>query len=185
MEVSALRVSASAVQQIKINQDPYSAEYARPGRGRIEILTKPGSAEHHGEANLFFRDAAFDAKNAFATTKPDDRKHIVEGVYGGPLGRGGKTSFFVSGHDQLEDQEAFVYAAGLDGPIQQTAPQGNRQTLIAGSVTRQLRETTTISIRPNYEYESEENRGSVVRRWSRPVSISSTGRNRSPTRNRP
>ena len=31
MEVSALRVSASAVQQIKINQDPYSAEYARPG----------------------------------------------------------------------------------------------------------------------------------------------------------
>lgn len=34
MEVSALRVSASAVQQIKINQDPYSAEYARPGRGR-------------------------------------------------------------------------------------------------------------------------------------------------------
>jgi len=30
MEVSALRVSASAVQQIKINQDPYSAEYARP-----------------------------------------------------------------------------------------------------------------------------------------------------------
>jgi len=35
MEVSALRVSASAVQQIKINQDPYSAEYAkaRPGAG--------------------------------------------------------------------------------------------------------------------------------------------------------
>jgi hypothetical protein len=159
MEVSALRVSASAVQQIKINQDPYSAEYARPGRGRIEILTKPGSAEYHGEANLFFRDASFDAKNAFATTTPEDRKHIVEGVYGGPLGHGGKTSFFVSGHDQLEDQQAFVYAAGLDGPIQQTAPQGNRQTLIAGSVTHQLRETTTISIRPNFEYESEQNRG--------------------------
>ena len=49
MEVSALRVSASAVQQIKINQDPYSAEYARPGRGRIEILTKPGGQEYHGE----------------------------------------------------------------------------------------------------------------------------------------
>jgi hypothetical protein len=43
MEVSALRVSASAIQQIKLNQDPYSAEYARPGRGRIEILTKPGA----------------------------------------------------------------------------------------------------------------------------------------------
>jgi outer membrane receptor protein involved in Fe transport len=159
MEVSALRVSASAVQQIKINQDPYSAEYARPGRGRIEILTKPGSSEYHGEANLFFRDAALDAQNAFAFTKPDDRKHIIEGTLGGPLGSSGKTSLMLSGHDQVEDQQAFVYAAGLDGVIQQVAPQPNRQTLIAGSITHQVSNNVTISIRPNYEYESNENRG--------------------------
>ncbi len=47
MEVSALNVSASAIQQIRINQDPYSAEYSRPGRGRVEILTKPGGQEYH------------------------------------------------------------------------------------------------------------------------------------------
>ena len=39
------------MQQIRINQDPYSAEYSRPGRGRIEILTKPGTQEYHGECN--------------------------------------------------------------------------------------------------------------------------------------
>ncbi len=157
MEVSALRVSASAVQQIKINQDPYSAEYARPGRGRIEILTKPGSSEYHGEANVFFRDAALDAQNAFAFTKPDDRKHIIEGTLGGPLAAGGKTSFMLSGHDRVEDQQAFVYAAGLTGVIQQVAPQPNRQTLIAGSITRQVSNNVAIAIRPNYEYESSEN----------------------------
>jgi hypothetical protein len=43
MEVSNLGVSASAIKEIKINQDPYSAEYMRPGRGRIEMTTKPGS----------------------------------------------------------------------------------------------------------------------------------------------
>lgn len=159
MEVSALRVSASAVQQIKINQDPYSAEYARPGRGRIEILTKPGSSEYHGEGNIFFRDAALDARNAFAFTKPDDRKHIVEGTLGGPLASSGKTSFMLSGHDQVEDQQAFVYAVGLDGIIQQVAPQPNRQSLIAGSITRQMSNAVTVAIRPNYEYESTENRG--------------------------
>ena len=159
MEVSALRVSASAVQQIKINQDPYSAEYARPGRGRIEILTKPGSSEYHGEANVFFRDAALDAHNAFSFTKPDDRKHIVEGTLGGPLGSSGKTSVTLSGHDQVEDQQAFVYAADLDGVIQQVAPQPNRQSLIAGSITRQVSNAVTIAIRPNYEYESSQNRG--------------------------
>jgi hypothetical protein len=51
MEVSALNVSASAVQQIRINQNPYSAEYSRPGRGRVEILTKPGGQEYHGDFN--------------------------------------------------------------------------------------------------------------------------------------
>src|SRR6185295_11528320 len=38
LEVRGLQVSASAVQQIRINQDPYAAEFARPGRGRIEII---------------------------------------------------------------------------------------------------------------------------------------------------
>ena len=33
MEVSSLNVTPSAVQQIKINQDPYSAEYSRPDHG--------------------------------------------------------------------------------------------------------------------------------------------------------
>ncbi|HYM24636.1 MAG TPA: TonB-dependent receptor, partial [Vicinamibacterales bacterium] len=159
MEVSALRVSASAVQQIKINQDPYSAEYARPGRGRIEILTKPGSADYHGEGNLFFRDAALDARNAFATSKPQDRKHILEGSLGGPVTGSGKASFFLSGHDQVEDQQAFVFAVGVAGTIQEFAPQPNRQSLASASITHQVSTETTISIRPNIEYESSENRG--------------------------
>jgi Carboxypeptidase regulatory-like domain/TonB dependent receptor len=159
MEVSALRVSASAVQQIKINQDPYSAEYARPGRGRIEILTKPGSAQYHGEGNLFWRNAIFDAKNAFATEQPVDRKHVLEGVFNGPLGHSGKASFLLSASDQLEDQQAIVFAAGPAGPVQDVASQPQRQTLVAASITYQLSPKTTISIRPSYEYESAQNRG--------------------------
>jgi len=159
MEVSALRVSASAVQQIKINQDPYSAEYARPGRGRIEILTKPGSSEYHGEMNAVGRDAAFDARNAFAMTKPGDRRRNLEGTLGGPVGRGGRTSFLFSGHDQLEDQQAFVVAVGPAGAIADVVAQPNRQSLAAFSVTRQVGDKTTIAVRPNYEYESSRNRG--------------------------
>ena len=43
MEQRNIGVSASAVQQVKINQNPYSAEFQRPGRGRIEVITKPSS----------------------------------------------------------------------------------------------------------------------------------------------
>ncbi|MEP7118084.1 MAG: TonB-dependent receptor [Acidobacteriota bacterium] len=159
MEVSALRVSASAVQQIKINQDPYSAEYARPGRGRIEILTKPGGQTFEGEGNVSFRDAHLDARNAFATTRPPERKRILEGSLGGPVGHGGTTSFVLSADDQSDDQQAEVFALGVSGAIHEVAPQQNREALVAMSLIHQWSDRTTISIRPSYEYEQRQNRG--------------------------
>jgi len=42
----------------------------RPGRGRIEIVTKPGGKDFSGTFNVRFRDASLYARNAFAATKP-------------------------------------------------------------------------------------------------------------------
>jgi hypothetical protein len=159
MEVNALNVSASAVQQIRINQDPYSAEYSRPGRGRVEILTKPGDQQYHGDITTIFRDARVNARNPFATAKPPEERRLADGFFGGPLGSGGKTSFMVSANDAVLDQQAFVYALGLAGVIQDSLPQSNGRALISGSITHQVSDKNTFSIRPNYQYESEENRG--------------------------
>src|SRR5437588_9638071 len=158
MEVNALNVSASAVQQIKINQDPYSAEYARPGRGRIEILTKPGSKEYHGEGNVIFRDARFNARNAFAAVRPPEQRRIFEGMVGGPLGHG-PNSFVISADDRADDQQAVVFAVGPSGDIRQTVPQPSRRLLLSGSVTHQRGESTTMSLRSSYEDERTTNRG--------------------------
>ena len=38
----------SAIREIRINQNPFSAEFDRLGYGRIEILTKPGTDKLHG-----------------------------------------------------------------------------------------------------------------------------------------
>jgi hypothetical protein len=159
MEVSALNVSAAAMQQIRINQDPYSAEYSRPGRGRVEILTKPGTQQYHGDGSLIFRNAQFNARNPFATTKPPEQRLIYEGFLGGPLGSGGKTSFVLSANDQILDQQSFIYAAGPSGIIQDTLPHKSGDARVSGSVTRQISDANTISIRPNYQYETNQNQG--------------------------
>src|SRR6202790_183179 len=106
LEVNSLSVAASAIQQIKINQDPYSAEFARPGRGRIEVITKPGSQEYHGAANLFFRDSALDARNAFAATQPPEQRRTVEGFVGGPVKQSAATFFALSLRDDADDRHA-------------------------------------------------------------------------------
>ena len=159
MEVSSLRVSSSAIQQIKINQDPYSAEYGRPGRGRIEILTKPGTQQFHGELNFTGRDGRLDSRNAFATTNTDERKRVYDGVFSGPVGTSGKTSFVVSGNYQTDDQQGVVYAVGPSGTIQDVVPQPNSQALVSVNLTHQYSDSTLIAVTPSYEYEASDNRG--------------------------
>jgi len=152
-------VSASAVAQIRINQDPYSAEYSRPGRGRIEILTKPGTQTFHAETNAIVRDARFNARNAFATSKPPEQRRIFEGFLGGPIGKGGKTSFMLSANDERNDNQAFIHAVGPSGLIEDSLPQASGEARITGSITHQISNRNTFSIRPNYQYERDENRG--------------------------
>jgi hypothetical protein len=57
IEANGPGVTASAVQQVKINQNPYSARFSRPGRARLEIITKGGTPQYHGSLNFLFRDS--------------------------------------------------------------------------------------------------------------------------------
>src|SRR5262245_2596642 len=149
MEVQRLDVSASAVSQVRINQDPYSAEYSRPGRGRIEILTKPGSQKYTGATNVLVRDSRFNARNVFADSKPREQRRILEGIFGGPFGHGGKTSFMLSANDERDDNQAFIHAVGPGGTIQDTLPQTSAEARVTFSVTHQVSDRNTFSIRPN------------------------------------
>jgi hypothetical protein len=69
-------IPAALVQEIRVNQDPYSAEFRRPGSGRIEITTKGAAKEYHGEVTYLFRDAAINARNALAARKPDEQRRV-------------------------------------------------------------------------------------------------------------
>ena len=52
VEANRATVSASAVQEVRINQDPYSAQYYWPGRGQMEIITKSAADNYHGQFNF-------------------------------------------------------------------------------------------------------------------------------------
>ena len=161
IEVNALSLSASAVQQIKINQDLYAAEFARPGRGRIEIISKPGGKDFSGTLNLRFRDSAFYARNPFAATKPEQQRRIVEGTFGGPVPNTEKTNFLISGSYDAEDAQAAVYAQTLTGTVQQNVATPNRYELLAGTWNHQQSDATTQSIRLSHYYQHN----TAIRNW--------------------
>ena len=159
LEGTRAGVSASAIQEVKINQDPYSAEYPRPGRGRIEIITKPGSSEFHGTFNFLFRDSHLNARDPFSLTRPDEQRRIFEGSLTGPVGHSRKTSFLISANREEDDLQAVVFAQGPLGTIRETLPAPARNTEISGSINRQIGRNHLISVRGLYADKSLRNQG--------------------------
>lgn len=160
LEANSIGVSPSAIQQIKINSDPYSAEFSRPGRGRIEVITKAGSDAFRGTGNLIFRDAALNARDPFAATKPPEQRRIYEGFLSGPIGDGKRTSFVLSFDRNEQDNNAFVYAIGVDGVIQDVVANPSRDTEFSASVSHQKSEKTTMTLR--FSRESDRQIGARV-----------------------
>jgi hypothetical protein len=157
MEVNNLGVSPSAIKEIKINQDPYSAEYQRPGRGRIEVTTKPGSPEYHGTLNFIFRDAHLNARDPFALTRPPEQRRIYEGYLSGPIRSSKKTSFLFSVSRKEEDLQSVVVAEGPAGAIRANVPAPSRTLLLSGQVSHTVSDTNTFSIRESLLVESVNN----------------------------
>ena len=157
MEVNNLGVSPSAIKEIKINQDPYSVEYQRPGRGRIEVTTKPGSPEYHGAFNFIFRDAHLNARDPFALTRAPEQRRIYEGYLSGPIRRSKNTSFLFSVSRKEEDLQSVIVAQGLAGRIRANVPAPSRTLQLSGQITHSVSDANTISVRESLLIESVNN----------------------------
>jgi len=110
VEANRATVSASAVQEVRINQDPYSAQYYYPGRGQMEIITKSAADHYHGQFNFLFRDSALNAQNALAPSKPFEQRRVYEGHVTGPIPHAAKSSFLASFNRAEEDLDQVISA---------------------------------------------------------------------------
>jgi hypothetical protein len=110
-----------SILQIRINQNPLSAEYARPGQGRIEIITKPGTEQWHSSVGFTVRNSALDARNAFALTKPDVDQRHYSFTLSGPIIKK-RISFFFNGDQRTFDTSQIVNAITLNGPFTTNVP---------------------------------------------------------------
>jgi hypothetical protein len=164
IEANGPGVTASAVQEVRINQNPYSARFSRPGRARLEIITKGGTPTYHGSLNFMFRDSVFDARNAFALVKPPERRQYYEGSLTGPIGHSKRTSFLLSMDEDLQDQQAIVNAQGVDStgvttPINENVPNPTHHFFGSGRIFHSLANGDQFWIGYSYEHRSIQNQG--------------------------
>jgi hypothetical protein len=152
----------SSIREVRVNQNPFSAEYDRIGFGRIEILTKPGSAKFHGEGRFNFGDSRLYSRNPFAAEKPDFQRRVFEGTITGPLSR--DSSFTLQFEQRNIGQATVINALMLDSNLNPVTYRNSvlsptTNTEISARIDYQLSQNHTLTGRYEWEKNTETNAG--------------------------
>jgi hypothetical protein len=110
----------SSILEIRVNQNPFSAEYDRLGYGRIDITTKPGASQFHGQGFVSGNTVSFNTRNPFVSQEPDYHSQFYNGSIGGPINK--KASFFFSIFRRDLDDANVVSAYVLSPDLTQQVP---------------------------------------------------------------
>jgi hypothetical protein len=143
----------SSIREIRVNANPFSAEYDRLGFGRIEILTKPGTDKLRGQVSFNYNHDRLNSRNPFAATRPPHQSRQYGGNLGGSIAQK-KASFFVDFDKRDVDDEAVINAVDpiTGSDFTQTFPTPNRRTSFSPRIDYQLNATNTLIARYNYAH---------------------------------
>lgn len=152
----------SSIREIRINSNPFSAEYDRVGFGRIEILTKPGTAQLHGQAFFNFNDESLNSRNPFAGARAPYQSRQYGGNLSGSFSK--KASYFFDFERRAIDDLAVINADVLDAnynvtPFSQSVSTPLTRTTFSPRFDYQINDTNTLTARYGYTQTGTENAG--------------------------
>ena len=109
----------SAIREIRVNANPFTAENDRLGYGRIDIFTKPGASAFHGDVSSEYNDSVMNAVSTFlsASNTPPPSYHtwLWDADLGGPLWK--NASFFFDFERRNINRASLVNTDVLDSSL--------------------------------------------------------------------
>ena len=161
----------SSIREIRINSNPFSSEYDKLGYGRIEIFTKPGTDQLHGQLMLIGNDSAFNSRSPFLgmALLPGYDTLQFNGNIGGPLSK--RASFFVDAQYRDINNVAVVNAQiePLPAPFLTEAVSNPRTRINLGPrLDYQVSANNTLTVR--YQYYRDNIVNDAVGQYTLPAS---------------
>jgi hypothetical protein len=98
--------SIGTVQEFKVDNSTFSAQYGQSSGAVVNIATRSGANEYHGEVFEFLRNDVFDARNFFAFTTrrpPPFKRNQFGGQVGGPIVK--NKAFFYATYEGLRQRQ--------------------------------------------------------------------------------
>jgi hypothetical protein len=102
-----------AIREVRINNNPFSAENEFPGWGGIEIFTQPGADKWHGAFSFDFNDESLNSRSPFTTRRAPYQHRAYNVNLSGPI-VAKRASFSIYMGRYLSDANSIVNATTLD-----------------------------------------------------------------------
>lgn len=152
-----------SIREVRVNRNPFAAEFDRLGYGRIEVLTKPGTDKYRGQSFFNFNDESFNSRSPFAVYRAPYQSRRYGGNLSGPL-VAKKASFFFDFERREVDDNSDINAIILDSALNpitlyQTNLRPTKRTTFSPRIDWQLNNTNTLVARYSYDRNWRENDG--------------------------
>jgi len=114
-----------ALQEFKVETSSLPARYGHHAASAVNLVTKSGTNQFHGDAFDFIRNYHLNARNFFSPTRDSLRRNQFGGTLGGPIVKD-RTHFFANYEDTKIDDVSVVTSVLAPGsfPAPQTQKQG-------------------------------------------------------------
>ncbi|MBA2355865.1 MAG: TonB-dependent receptor, partial [Acidobacteria bacterium] len=148
-----VNISQDAVQEFKVFRNQFDAQYGAALAAVVTVATKSGTNTLHGSGYFFGRDDSFNARNAFARSKPAYGQQRFGGSTGGPVIRN-RTHFFGAYEYTNVAKESIIslpasnpFAARENG----TFPATSREHLIVSKWDHRWSDRSSVFVRYAYD----------------------------------
>jgi hypothetical protein len=91
----AVQPTPDSIEEFRVITNTFDAEYGRNSGAVVNVITKSGTNQFHGNVYEFFRNKVLNASNFFSPDKPKFNQNQFGGTFGGPIKKD-RTFFFAS-----------------------------------------------------------------------------------------
>jgi outer membrane receptor protein involved in Fe transport len=141
-------IPLAALQEFTVLSNSISAEYGRNAGGAINLVTKSGTNDYHGDFNFLWRPPGIQARPPGSTLnqRTPDQLAEISGVFSGPIKRD-RTHFLISAEYNDEKRDSVITTLLSPGVFRGIY----HQELVMGRVDHRIGSRNTLTGRFNYD----------------------------------